>query len=256
MQHNFSNTEWASRAHSFVRDGAWPFVYDSVVSACDAFAQVSKARADMRCRPGKTYDVQAMAKLAFHINALASWMDQAVMIERRALEGMRERVKSSMAFKAGRTVHYRTVRRCNAESVYRRLGTPDARALYVRWVSPFPPVVDATSFQGGPLELFTGQAETAPPPAFKWSEPSPYPPIPGLRFLGDNHSPLGAVAAEVAECPTSMVLDSAGCVVPREVFERRRDALNAQAWLHQSLWSMAVMLAKAGVKSLVKVVRK
>lgn len=153
MQHNFSNTEWASRAHSFVRDGVWPFEYDSVEAACEAFAECVKARRVFRSLLGGGHHVQALAKLSFHINALASWMDQAVIIERRALECMGKSVKSSLAFKAARKAHYATVRYRNAERVYRRLGTPDAHALYVRWVSPFPPVVDATSYEGGRMEI-------------------------------------------------------------------------------------------------------
>jgi len=279
MQHNFSNTEWASRAHSFVRDGAWPFVYDSVASACEAFAGVSaRAYWERRKRSDDNPTADALDRLTFHINALASWMDRRVMIERRALGEIRLRWAEEKALIARRKSKLFERRNRNADRVYRRLGTPDARALYVRWVSPLPPVVDATSMAGS-LELFTDgivqacEVYVSPPPslksageraakAFKWPEPSPYPPIPGARFLSDNRGPGAALVAEEMAGPLEMddwpgmVEGPGGVIMTREEFERRRDALNAQAWLRQSLWSMAVMLAKAGVKSLVKVVRK
>lgn len=79
---------------------------------------------------------------------------------------------------------YRTALARNADAVYRRnadsgtLALSGAIQLYSRWVSPWPPTVDATSLAGA--------AELTALPAVKWPEPSPLPPIPGLRFISDG----------------------------------------------------------------------
>lgn len=295
MQHNFSSTEWASRAHSFVRDGVWPFVYDSVASACEAYRQCVEAQDHYRVRPGKTYDIVALGQLAFHINALASRLADRRMRECGALGEIAMRWREEGILIRRRKCKLFTLRNNNAVAVYRRLGTSDARALCMRWVSPFPPVVDATSMAGG-LELFTDEAR---------AERAKLPMIEGTREPAmlvvdvDLRSPLGAIAhaciergdksvnvsipcglhADLAppvvvrpygdpiafvrrpydECPTDTVIDAAGCIISRQEFERRRDKLNEEAALRRTLWGQAVMLTqgvKRVVKEFVKAVKK
>ena len=260
MQHNFSNAEWASRAHSFVRDGVWPFVYDSVSSACEAFVQCVRARGVFRGRLGGAHrhHVQALAKLSFHLNARASDMDQRVMIERRALVGIGNKAQ---CVRSGRAYSIELLRRRNAISAYRRLDTEEARALYRRWGGPSQSVVDATSMSGS-LELFTDdliqprEVYVSPPPSlksageraakvFKWPEPSPAPPIPSLRFLGEHRGP-GAALVEGAMALREAPAVAVACPAQRE---------NAEASVRSLLASVVQAVVSSFADALGRVAR-